>query len=282
MDSALPALGEPAVEAEAKPRAAPMTICALLPQAETAAATLRGAAAAARGLAATVVAIPVGAGRPSTGDAPRQDDAELANIRSAFDAVVADHRDSPSMRWRNPAIDSGAQAFPSLGDADLAVVGRPSRLDHDDALHNALFDAHRLLLVVPPAPPAAGKSFARRVVIGWKPGPAIRQTAEAALPWLRRAEKITVLWMSKTGMEAYGHDARAFFTRAGLDADIVGLGKAGPSVGQQLLDEAHRRGGDCLVVGAFRRESIWRSLHGGVTRDILLHASLPVFMMRGL
>ena len=47
---------------------------------------------------------------------------------------------------------------------------------------------------------------------------------------------------------------------------------------RQLLAEAERLGGDCLLIGAFHHGMIWDAVFGGVTRDVLASARLPVFL----
>jgi nucleotide-binding universal stress UspA family protein len=118
------------------------------------------------------------------------------------------------------------------------------------------------------------------MVIGWKPGDPVKRAIKAALPWLWCAGQVTVLWVEKPGAEPYDRSARAFFADVGIDAPIIGLKRDHQSVGRQLLDETARQGGDCLLVGAFRHGALWDALFGGVTRDVLSHAELPVFLMR--
>jgi nucleotide-binding universal stress UspA family protein len=118
------------------------------------------------------------------------------------------------------------------------------------------------------------------MIVGWKPGAPVQHAIEAALPWLRRAEKVSVLWIEKAGVEPYDRSARAFFAEIGIAAQFIGLPRNRQSVGKQLLAEAKRLGGDCLLIGAFTHGMLWDALVGGVTRDVLSHADIPVFLMR--
>ena len=271
---------------------AAMRICALLPEAETALSTLQCAVAASQGIHSEICAVHVGFD-PKTAlvSAEEQDiqqlrdlyeggpQARTARVKAAFDAFGAAAPDAPPIVWRDDAGDIQANVALEAAAADLVVIGRPLHMDAADALHGALFDAHCLVLVAPrTACPA--RTLGRHIVVGWKPGAPIEQAAAAALPWLRRAEKVSLLWARKPGAESYDSSARAFFARLGIAADIIRLERNEQSVGAQLLAEAQRLGGDCLLIGAFKHGALWQAVLGGVTRDVLALAEIPVFMMR--
>jgi nucleotide-binding universal stress UspA family protein len=266
-------------------------ICALLPEVETALSTLECAVAAGRGFAAEFCAVHVGFDRKHSSVSAEESDlqqlrdiyegdaeARTARIKAVVDAFLASQQNGLHIRWRNDEGDIDANVALESAEADLLVIGRPTHLDAADALHSALFRARRLVLVAPRAA-RAGRTLARRVAIGWKPGKSAEAAIAAALPWLRRAERITVLWAAKAGAEPYDASARAFFASLGLDVDIRRLERREKRVGLDLLAEAARVG-DCLITGAYRHGALWESIFGGVTHDLLTHAELPVFMMR--
>ena len=103
------------------------------------------------------------------------------------------------------------------------------------------------------------------------------------MPWLAKAEKVSVVTVRKPAGVAsdvdYGPSARAFFAELGLAVELIAIDRAGSSVGRQLLAETERLGGDSLLIGAFKHGALWEAVLGGVTRDVLAAAQLPVFMM---
>jgi nucleotide-binding universal stress UspA family protein len=267
-------------------------ICALLPEAETVLSTLQCATAAGQGFAAALCAAHVGFDpKHARVDAEEQDIQQLralregapkartARIKAALDAFVASSPMAPAIRWRSHAGEIGASVVLEACDADLIVIGRPVHLDAADALHSALFDARRLVLVAP-RDACAPRTIGRHIVIGWKPGKAVEQTIESALPWLRKAEKVSVAWAPKLGALPYDDSARSFLGGLGVATDVVRLEPTGQSVGAQLLAATARLGGDCLLIGAFRHGSLWEALLGGVTRHVLARTEIPVFMQR--
>ena len=269
-----------------------LRICALLPEAETAVSTLQCAVAAGSGFQCEICAVHVGFdSRSALASAEEQDiqllrdlyeggpQARSSRIKAAFDSFLATTPDAPPMLWRNDPGAIAANVAREANAADLVVIGRPIHLDAADALHGALFDARRLVLVAPRTASAA-RTIGRHIVVGWKPGAPIEQAATAALPWLRRAEKVSLLWAPKPGAEPYESSARAFFSQCGVTVDMIRIERDGLSVGARLLAETRRLGGDCLLIGAFRHGGLWQAVLGGVTRDVLAQADLPVFMMR--
>ncbi|WP_294542127.1 universal stress protein [uncultured Rhodoblastus sp.] len=267
-------------------------ICALLPEAETALSTLQCAVAAARAGSAKICAVHVGFDAEHSFISAEEQDiqqlrdlheggpkARTARVRAVFDAFVAAAPDAPPLVWRDDPGDIRVCVEMEANAAQLVVVGRPVHLDAADALHSALFDAQSLVLVAPRAA-SAQRTVGRHVVVGWKPGAAVEQAVETALPWLRRAERVTVLWTEKDGVEPYDVGARAFFAQLGIAAEFIRLRRDLRSVGAQLLDRAALLGGDCLLIGAYRHGALWQAVLGGVTRDVLAQAELPVFLMR--
>jgi nucleotide-binding universal stress UspA family protein len=269
-----------------------LRICALLPEAETALSTLQCAVAAARAGPSAICAVHVGFDPERDFVSAEEQDiqqlrdlheggpkARTARIRSVFDAFAASRPAAPPIVWRDDPGCISSHVALEADAASLVVIGRPVHLDAADALHSALFDARRLVLVAPRAA-SADRTVGAHVVVGWKPGAAAEQAVEAALPWLTKAERVTVLWTEKAGAEPYDASARALFARLGIAAEIIRLHPDRRGVGAQLLDRAVRLGGDCLLIGAYRHGALWQAVLGGVTRDVLAHAELPVFLRR--
>lgn len=270
-----------------------LKICVLLPEVETAISSLQCAVAAARGFTPLICAVHIGFDPLHTFVSAEEQDIQqlrdiyegkpgvrVARIKTALDAFISSESDAPPIQWKNDEGDICSNIVLEACRADLFVIGRPIHLDATDALHSALFDVHRLVLVAPRDACDRERSIGRHFVIGWKPGDPVKHSVEAAAPWLRRADKVSVLCVAKQGAEPYEAGARTFFDKLGIAAQIIGLQRNDQSVGRQLLGEASRIGGDCLLIGAFKHSALWEAVLGGVTRDVLAHADIPVFLMR--
>ena len=52
------------------------------------------------------------------------------------------------------------------------------------------------------------------------------------------------------------------------------------SIGEAMVDEAVKAGGDVLLKGAFTNSRLRQMIFGGATRDIIAGSSLPVLLAR--
>jgi nucleotide-binding universal stress UspA family protein len=270
-----------------------LKICVLLPEVETAISSLQCAVAATRGFTPLICAVHVGFDPLHTFVSAEEQDIQqlrdiyegkpevrVARIKAVLDAFISSESDVPPIQWKNDEGDICSNIVLEACRADLFVIGRPIHLDAADALHSALFDVRRLVLVAPRDASDLGRTIGRHFVVGWKAGDPVKHSVEAAAPWLRHADKVSVLCVAKQGAEPYEASAHAFFDKLGIAAQIIGLQRNDKSVGRQLLAEASQLGGDCLLIGAFKHSALWDAALGGVTRDVLAHANIPILLMR--
>ncbi len=146
-----------------------------------------------------------------------------------------------------------------------------SRARH--VLHAALFASGKPVLIVP-AGGLAG--FGNVVAIAWKDDARVPQAVLSAVPVLRRAARVHVL---RAGEQAAGADGvPAILREHSVAVELHDVAADDGSTGAQLLAEAHRLGADMLVMGAYGHGEWREALFGGVTRYMLGHADLPVFM----
>jgi CrcB protein len=138
-----------------------------------------------------------------------------------------------------------------------------------DALHAAIFDTSRAVLV---APQQCTGEFGRVVAVAWKDDVRAPKAVLAAMPILAKAEAVHVLCARVN--EAL---IPSILEEHGIAAQAHALEGQGP-VGEQLLRKAHELGADLIVMGAYAHGEWREALLGGVTRTILEHADLPILM----
>jgi len=163
---------------------------------------------------------------------------------------------------------------------DLIVLGRPGRGPRDPRmapLEAALFEAGRLVLV---APPVAPQEFGRNILLSWNGSTEQARTNAFALPLLREAAQVTVLSVEGGITPGPSGDEVARFLRMdGVRATAKAIKPAGrSSPGDAILDYAKSHGCDLLVKGAYTQSRLRQMIFGGVTRDVLANATLPVLM----
>ncbi len=210
---------------------------------------------------------------------------EVAALRSHFEASCG--RQGVMGEWRQARVLTGDASDLLARHArysDLIVAAQPD-LDATDGargrlLQELVLGAGRPLLLVPAigAPPA----FGRRAMIAWDAGREAARAVADALPLLRRAESVEVVTIdaARTGRhgEEPGADIARHLARHGVKVEVEQLRSGSLSVGDLLLNRAADRGLDLLVMGAYAHSRLRDLVLGGVTRHLMAHMTLPVFM----
>ena len=194
-------------------------------------------------------------------------------------ARPVDGRVGLSADWRIE-LSTGQSAIGSLGRVfDLIVVGRPlkdSITPSMAALESALFEAGRLLLIAPPEPPTR---MGERIVIAWNCSSETARTVAFAMPFLERAQKITVLGLDKNIVPGPSAAELALnLRRHGFDVDWKEVPLGDRSAGQAMLNETRALGADLLVKGAYTQSRLRQMIFGGATSHILAAADIPDLM----
>jgi protein CrcB len=208
---------------------------------------------------------------------------EAASFRAAEESWARDVR-AMVRQWEQQArpplaakfIEAEGDIGHFVGDigriASAIVLGstrKPGKTH--DALHAALFDTARPVLF---APPESGGDFGRVVAVAWKEDGRARKAVLDALPILAKADEVHVLRARVDVAEV-----PALFREHGIAAEAHVVSEAGGRpVGAQILRMAHELGADLLIMGAYSHGEWREALLGGVTRYVLSHAGLPVFM----
>ena len=151
----------------------------------------------------------------------------------------------------------------------IVVPGGAETVRARHALHAALFDTSRPVLIVPPQ---SEGNFGRVIAIAWKDDVRAPKAVAAAMPLLAAADAVHVL-------RARTDDPTVppILEEHGVSAQIHPVNGPGP-VGAQLLQKAHELGSDLIVMGAYAHGEWREALLGGVTRYMLDHSDLPLLM----
>lgn len=167
--------------------------------------------------------------------------------------------------------------------ADLAIITqtRSDRLEDRVLLHvpdRLPLQASCPALVLPhDGVPEEG--FGRHIVIAWKNTREAGIAVRAALPFLRDAEKVTILTIDPPGHTGdSGRDVMIFLERHGVRTHHQANIHQGGDVGDVILTCVRDLGGDMLVMGAYGHSRLREMVLGGATRTVLGQAEVPVLM----
>ncbi len=169
--------------------------------------------------------------------------------------------------------------------ADLVIVGQ---VDPDEPpsggesfVEDVVMGAGRPVLVVPYI--GAGRASAKRVTVAWDAGREAARAVTDAMPFLTRAEHVTVLVVNpERGPEAHGeqpgYDIGVLLARHGVNTEVHQSESPDISVGDEILSRVADDGSDLLVMGAYGHTRLRELVLGGATRSILEEMTVPVLM----
>ena len=164
--------------------------------------------------------------------------------------------------------------------SDLVVFGPIRESDQAglaEAFVQVLVDTDRPVLRATDDVP---RRFAERIAIGWDGKKAASQAVTAAMPFLKRAAQVEVFSIQRPPLtpEATG-GLREYLALHGVTATERLIDAGNKRIGEALLQAARQDNTDLLVIGGYGRGRLRESLIGGVTRHVIAHADVAVFMV---
>jgi nucleotide-binding universal stress UspA family protein len=187
---------------------------------------------------------------------------------------------------RSLLIDIGA-AGSALGlearHVDVAIVARTTKTSADSAnaiLEGVLFNAGRPVMIVPPE--WKGGEIGRNILVAWKP---VREAARAladAEYFIDSADRVSIVTVDAKPANGFGEqpgaDIAAHLARRDLKPEVFNLDSAGRTETKAILDQAMAIGADLIVMGGYGRSRASEFIFGGVTREVLKTATVPILM----
>lgn len=126
----------------------------------------------------------------------------------------------------------------------------------------------------------ASKTFARRIAVGWDGKTAAASAVSAALPYLKKADHVEILSVQRQPLKAEATEGlREYLMLHGVATTERLIDVGSKRIGEALLDAAAEGQSDLLVIGGYGSGRLRESLIGGVTRHVIAHAGLAVFMV---
>lgn len=166
--------------------------------------------------------------------------------------------------------------------ADLLVIGRPGASDDDiapDTVRAAIYECARPVIV---APPYLKTTAIAHVVVAWNGSVQAARAVSAALPFLSRAEKTTIVIAG--GVEG-AHDPAPLLRmlgRHGVEAGVAALAhedSSGRARGRSLIERATALSADLLVMGAYGHGGFTNFLGlGGATAQVIATCPVPLLL----
>jgi nucleotide-binding universal stress UspA family protein len=234
------------------------------------------------GVSGAVVDEVISASRDASEEAARRVEQTLSNVcaeEGVESVAVSARADRVTLSLHQAQGNLSDQLTEAARLSDVVVFGPlqdGDKMGLADAFVQTLTETDRPALL---ATDEFQTNFAKRIAIGWDGKTAASQAVSAAIPYLARAESVEILSVRRGSASAQPTDAlREYLMLHGVSATERVIDRGSRSTGEVLLDEATGTS-DLLVIGGYGHSRIRESLIGGVTRHVIAHAKLPVFMV---
>lgn len=171
----------------------------------------------------------------------------------------------------------GVQSLTRL--ADLVVIEQPTRAIgslESEVFEGAVFAARKPVVVVP-----AGATHIRRsrAAVAWDGGIEAVIAVQRALSFLQPGAEVCIIQVgSLRSGRASADDLADYLRWHGFASTIRRVADRPASTGEIILAEARSAKADVLIAGAYSHSRAREQLFGGVTRHLLAHTDLPLFM----
>lgn len=124
--------------------------------------------------------------------------------------------------------------------------------------------------------------FGKKVVIAWNGKRESARAAHDALPLLKMADKVTVLWINPdddtTAGDVPGADLCTSLARHGVKCEAATASRPGRNAGETLFGRVRETGADLVVMGCYGHSRMKEFILGGVTRHVFEEMNVPVLM----
>lgn len=123
-------------------------------------------------------------------------------------------------------------------------------------------------------------SFGHNIAIAWSSTREAVRSVRNAVPLLRMAEHVSILCVHPDDKDVSVHPDEVvnYLCCHGVNAVATLSFRDKGSAAPAILQHAQEIGTDLLVMGAYGHSKVHELLFGGVTRHIIAHAELPLFM----
>ena len=216
---------------------------------------------------------------------------EEARMKAVFDKATQTSASPGSFtaEWRSLDAYRLASAIqmilPLARAADLIIASQADEqwehslmLDFPDMLAT---DSGRPVLVIPNAPRADFDM--KRILVGWNGRREATRAVFDAIPLLKQAEDVKVLWIdphddTDTAGDLPAADLCTALARHGVKCEETASLSPKLSAGETLLFETTRFGWDMLVMGCYGHSRMREFILGGASRHVLQSMTIPVLM----
>jgi nucleotide-binding universal stress UspA family protein len=206
-------------------------------------------------------------------------------LRAAADQLVisARARDGLPIDWRSASGEIVPTIEVHSRYADLVVIGRAAADDVDAVTaeylpETLIMDSARPILIVPPGWKGP---VGETVLVAWNRSREASRAVHDALPVLAKAKSVTIFEANPSAdstPRVIGAEIEDHLSRHGIKTTLETVAAKEQDIARTLLTRAAALGADLIVAGAYGHSRLREYVLGGVTRELLRDAPLPLLM----
>ncbi len=160
--------------------------------------------------------------------------------------------------------------------ADLLIIPQSKTGKPTSTMQAAMMKTGKPVLLVPRT---MERFSAEHVLIGWNASIEGARAISMAMPILKRAASVTIATSEQSDyFRPDGSSVVSYLSAHGVDARFVTFNTEHRSIPEAFLSLAGKLQSDILVMGAFTHRMVTEQLFGGMTRYMVAHSPLPVFV----
>jgi nucleotide-binding universal stress UspA family protein len=188
--------------------------------------------------------------------------------------------DSPTVSFGEVQGNLPTQVAQYARLSDLVVfgpIGEDDRPGLGDAFDSTLMETGRPVLL---AGAQMAKDFAAKIALAWNGSTASAHAASAALPFLKKAQSVEILTVSRGNSQPVPADELQFYLGLhGVEATARTVDGGSAPIADVLLKAAESGGNSMLVAGGYGHNRMREFFVTGVTRRVIAQAALPCFLV---
>ena len=187
-------------------------------------------------------------------------------------------RDAATVSYREVQGNFADRVTQASRLSDLVLFGPLAAGDKPglaEAFEATLLETGRPVILTAQTPP---RNFARRVALGWDGSLTCARAVSAAMPLLEKADAVEVLCVCSGDMEGLD-DLKEYLSLHAIQCTERKIEAGSRPVGEVLLETAAESGAGLLVLGGYGHTRLRQIFFGGVTRHVVSHAELPLFLV---
>jgi nucleotide-binding universal stress UspA family protein len=140
-----------------------------------------------------------------------------------------------------------------------------------------IFGSGRPALILPDAQ-CGNLASISRIVVGWDSSRTAARALGDAMPLLQKAQAVHVVTVRGEKEVASPLCLVSHLRLHGINAVLEELDGGGQATSSTLIGYLHSRGADILVMGAYGHSRMRDFILGGVTKTLLAHPPVPIFL----